>query len=224
MNMRPRVISLLKSKGVFIISIVLLFCEPIISQDAFKSSAKELSDGNVELAIVKLTELLEQGKSSKELFSNLGYAYFQQNDMGNAMLYYHKALKVDPTDARIQESIRTVRDQLDIQITEIPDFVLVTTFRKISNLMNATSWGALQVLSGILSIICLALILFPKGLLSNKTLKWAGISSLILTLLFGIFAFSKRQTETSKSQAIVMKAEQNIHVSPDEISPVIRLV
>jgi len=187
----------------------------------FARSVELLNSGNPIAAIAVMDSILSDGYASTELYSNLGNAHFAQGNKAKSILYYEKALILSPSNNDIMKSIDAVRRQLDIQITDIPDFILVGYYRNVVNLFSASTWGMLQLLSGLVAIGALFLYFFPRSNinLSSRSISIIGISALVLSLLFLAFAHSKKGYELSQNQAVVMASNVSIHQAPDKLSP-----
>ena len=51
------------------------------------------------------TRILEQGLYSASLYYNLANAHFKQNELGKALLYYNRALRLRPNDEDIRHNL-----------------------------------------------------------------------------------------------------------------------
>ncbi|MCM8533290.1 MAG: tetratricopeptide repeat protein [Lentisphaeraceae bacterium] len=60
----------------------------------------------------------EQGYSSPELFTNTGNSYFFSGDLGQAIVNYQKALRLEPGNSEILHNLKFVRAQA---IDELPE-------------------------------------------------------------------------------------------------------
>jgi len=197
-------------------------CLSLSAQDQdFTKSVELLNGGDLSGAITIMDSIIDNGYSSTELYSNLGNAHFMRGNQAKAMLYYEKALLLSPDNEDVIKSIEAIRRQLDIQITDIPDFILLTYYRKIVNLFSASTWGVLQLLFGLIAIGALFLYLLPRKNvnLSERNIKLIGLSALVLSLAFLAFANSKKGYELSQNQAIVMDSKASIYQAPDKLSP-----
>ena len=81
-------------------------------------------------------EILDQGIRSSHVYYNLGNACFRRNEIGSAILFYEKALRLDPGDGDARENLRyamlRIRDRLPADSTPfVIDFA-----RRILGLLN----------------------------------------------------------------------------------------
>ena len=74
----------------------------------------------VQQAIVAYEQLAASGLHNAKLYYNLGNAYFHLNDLGQAMLYYRRGLRLEPHNARLQANVQYARSRRMDQIEASP--------------------------------------------------------------------------------------------------------
>ncbi len=160
---------------------------------------------------------IEEGQHSKELYMNLGYAYYQDGDLANAVLYYEKALKLAPLDSYVKTSLAQIRAELPIQVSDIPDFILVRAYRSVSNLMSAATWSIIQLIFGLMFLYGLYQVLL-KGVTMKRTYSWTLLGVLlVLSLICGLMSYHSKLVEDGGDQAISM-VDQELYKAADERS------
>ena len=91
----------LKSVYIFFTSIALCACSPIVNQDSitntFEEANKLYNQSEYQLSIDKYLEIVDTGYHSSELYFNLGNCYYKINQVANSILYYERALKLNPS-------------------------------------------------------------------------------------------------------------------------------
>ena len=65
---------------------------------AFLDGVHNYKTENYEAAIIEFSKIVDAGIRSGDLFYNLGNAYLKKRDVGYAMLWYERALKLIPDD------------------------------------------------------------------------------------------------------------------------------
>ena len=109
-------------------------------------------------AILKYQFLVDRGRGiSPDLYANLANAYFFAGDHGRAVLYYHRALDLDPLRSEIRHNLRYVRS---LTVDELPE----TNTEKVLHALTFWHRWPFEV----------RLTLFALG----NVLAWAGIASL----------------------------------------------
>lgn len=165
-----------------------------------------------------LLQRLESGQHSVGLYEQLGHAYYQDGDIAHARLYYEKALLLKPRDKNISEALDYLKEELQIQITDIPDFVLVRYYRQMAQMLSPLVWSALQLLLalGIIYLSYRYLLLKPKGV-DKKIDLYAIVGCVFLTLIAGLLAHKSKALSMGKVSAVVMSS-QSIYTAPDDRS------
>lgn len=76
--------------------------------------------GYVQQAIVAYEQLAASGLQNAKLYYNLGNAYFHLNDLGQAILYYRRGLRLEPNNPRLQANLQYARSRRVDQIEASP--------------------------------------------------------------------------------------------------------
>jgi tetratricopeptide (TPR) repeat protein len=98
---------------------VILLTIPAITQDTLGGNAEQASlayeQGDYSLAIDLYDSLIEAGVHNASLYLNLGNAYYQTNQLADAMLNFRRAYEFQPRDSQINENLALVRaNRVDI--------------------------------------------------------------------------------------------------------------
>lgn len=158
------------------------------------------------------------GVESAELYYNLGNAYFKSSDNARAVLYYERALKLDPSfsDARFNLEFAESMNQDKIEI--VPEFILKSWARKICYLMKSDTWALLSLL--LLAAFLGLVLLFLLG--RTSAARRAGFYSSIVVLLLSAGSYGsarwQRNIYLKADYAIVMRPVSSVKSSPSSES------
>ena len=94
------------------------------TDDAWDTGNKAYINGNYTEALEYYTAILNEGKYSSKLYYNVGNTYFKLGDMGRAILYYNRALRLTPNSEDVQHNLKIALAHTKDNITEIPEFFL----------------------------------------------------------------------------------------------------
>ena len=157
--------------------------------------------------------IVDSGLESSELYYNLGNAAFKQDDLAHAILWYERAVKVNPSNADARYNLDFARAQLQDRIDEVPEFFLETWGRKMCWLLPSGVWAVLFLvfLAGTLAML-LVFLLGRGG--ARKAGFFVGIALLVLALLSLDFAFWQRTDARSDTGAIVTAPVVEVKSSP----------
>ena len=171
------------------------------------------ADGRWAEAREAWTGIAGQGLESPELYYNIGNACYKESDPAHAILWYERALKADPsfTDARV--NLEFVRAQIQDRIEEVPEFFLKQWGRKMCWLLPSNAWAVLCLVMLAVTLALALLFLLGRGG-ARKAGFFAGIATLLLTLLCLDFAFWQRTDGLKHDSAIVTRTVTEVTSSP----------
>ena len=143
-------------------------------------------EGNYEEALGVYNQVLQDGKESAGLYYNMGNAAYRSNSIGYAILYYEKAIKLEPTHEDAANNLEFVsRYRLDT-FEEVPQLFLAAWIRGFVHLLPERTWSTLAMLFFLALLTGIVVYLFAKRIALKKT---GFVSALAALLLFGL-AFS----------------------------------
>jgi Putative Zn-dependent protease, contains TPR repeats len=175
-------------------------------------------NGDFHVAAETYERILSSGVSSVKLYYNLANAYFKEERIGKAILFYHRALRLAPGNDDIRYNLGVAEARTKDNIEDIPEFFFVTWMRDIRHLMGCTSWSVLS-----LSLLACALVLFLLYLLAQRlSLRKLGfygtVVAVLLFMLTSWFALGERREMLDDTSAVVMTASTAVKSSPDRSS------
>lgn len=93
-------------------------------------------NGNFHSAAEVYEEILSRGVSSVKLYYNLANAYFKEDRIGKAILYYKRALRLAPGNDDIRHNLSVAEARTKDNIEDIPEFFFVTWMREARHTMS----------------------------------------------------------------------------------------
>jgi hypothetical protein len=193
---------------------ILLFCmmagPGFAGVDSLYTQAGILYDsGAYEAALDAYRTILDSGYEAADLYYNMGNASFRSNNIGHAVLYYEKALKLDPSHQDAAHNLEYISRYRVDAFDEVPELFLKTWISTAVKALPEKTWSIMAVLSFILVLASLLLYLFIKGL----GLKKAGFFTALVGLIFFIFTFSAALSQHRST----VHPEYGIIVSPSVV-------
>ena len=174
-------------------------------------------------AVAVYEKLIAGEGATKQLYYNLGKAYYRANEIGKAILNYERALRLDPTDDDVRANIEFAQEYIKDEVTEQPELFLVSWFNAFKNTFGIDTWAVIAVTAFIVALVCVALMLLVK----RKGIRKAGlvisIVSLVVCVVANIAAMSLRNFVIDKSQAIVMKEEVAMMSAPNSSTVLMKI-
>ena len=171
--------------------------------------------GNYALAEECYTRIVEQGLHSAALYYNLANAHFKQDELGKAMLYYNRALRLRPNDEDIRHNLEYAEQSTKDSIEEIPEFFLKTWIKSLRGALSCTAWSILSLLMLVAALACGLLYLLAQRLSLRKIGFYLMTVTALLFVVTTAFAWSERNMLVERSEAIIMNSAVSIKSSPD---------
>ena len=137
-------------------------------------------------------EVLAANYESSVVHFNLGNCYYKLNRIPDAILYYEKALKLDPGNSDIKFNIAIANRQISDKLEVIPELFIIQWWNSFTQLFNIDTWAWVAILS----LLC-AVSLFALFRLSNteviKKLSFYGFLILLSLTCTAYFSGSKQK-------------------------------
>lgn len=171
--------------------------------------------GNYAQAEECYTRIVEQGLHSAALYYNLANAHFKQDELGKAMLYYNRALRLRPNDEDIRHNLEYAEQSTKDSIEEIPEFFLKTWIKSLRGALSCTAWSILSLIMLVAALVCGLLYLLAQRLSLRKIGFYLMTVTALLFVVTTAFAWSERNMLVERSEAIIMNSAVSIKSSPD---------
>ena len=173
------------------------------------------SMGQYETALNDYMEIEKNGYQSYKLYYNMGNAWYKTGNMGKAILYYEKALKLNPAGEDALNNLQIAKLQTLDKIDVLPEFIVSTWIKDTRNLMSSNGWGYTAV--GLFAVVCILLLLFKFApTTGGRKLSFVLACVVFLFFIFAVlFAFSLRAKAKSEDNAVVMVPVSNVKSAPN---------
>ena len=156
----------------------------------------------------------ESGLASADLYCNLGDAWFKKGEIARAILYYERALKLDPSHPDARYNLDFAATQVQDRIESVPEFFLKTWVRKLSRTLSSNAWTLLFFVFLALGLSSVLLFLLGRTGRSRKAGFFLGILWLLLAALSLFFAGRGRSAYKNADQAIIMRPVVPVRSTP----------
>lgn len=151
---------------------------------------------------------------SAALYCNTGDAYFKDGNVPKAILYYERALKLDPSydDARYNLDLlnSTIQDRID----PVPEFVLKAWARDICYIMDSNAWAVCFFVLFALTLAMVLLFLLAPTVGGRRTGFFTGIVLLLLAVFSLCLSIWQKNDYMKAEGAIVMRPVTSVKSSP----------
>lgn len=197
----------------------------VIEQEAYESidgvserwsNANSLyAQGNYKEALQEYLSFEEQGYISWPLYYNIANSYFKIKSYGRSILYYERALKLNPSGKDIKVNLNYAKQFAVDKIDEVPEFILVTWTRDLNYMLSSDYWTIISIVFFILVALLLLNFRYGPTARLRKISFFLSMFFLLFATLFTLFAWNQKRAFHREESAIVMNAVATIRNSPD---------
>lgn len=184
------------------------------NREIWAEAAQEYADGEYQSALDKYLSIEASGKTSDRLCYNIGNAYYKTGDLGHSVLYYEKALKLNPDNADAKFNLEIARESVQDKIEAVPEFILTKWVKDFEHGMSSDGWAVLALVS---ALVALALLLCFRFSGRTGIRRLSFILAMVAALMFVlslVFSFNLRSDITSEDSGIVMLPVSSVKSSP----------
>jgi len=173
-------------------------------------------EGKYEEALGVYNQVLQGGNESPDLYYNMGNAAYRSNSIGYAILYYEKALKMEPAHEDAANNLEFVsRYRLD-SFEEVPEFFLGSWTRTFVQMLPERSWSILALLFFLVFLTGLVVYLFAHRMAAKKTGFISAVACVLLFVLAFSSAASRHREIADPDAGIILAPSVVVRSSPSE--------
>lgn len=186
------------------------------TEDLFSQAAIQYEQKEYTKALNSYNQIEAEGVFSSGIYFNKANCYYKLQQYANAVLYYEKALKLNPSDEDAQFNLKLVQLQLVDKLAQVPQPFYRKWMTSLKNVMSIDDWAKVGLL--FLFIFCILFIsfIFSRSYqFKKKVFSFSLISFFISSLTLSIAYYSFK---TQKTEAILMQANAYIKSAPSNKS------
>ena len=165
-------------------------------------------------AAADYTMISQAGMESAPLYCNTGNAYFKDGNIPMAILYYERALKLDPSYDDARFNLELMNNMIHDRIDPVPELILKTWAKKLCYIANSDAWAVLFIV--FLGLTLLLALVFIRGreIGWRRTGFFGGIAMLLVAVMCLSFSLWQKSDYMKADEAIVMRPVTSVKSSP----------
>jgi len=192
----------------------ILFISNTFAQENLAQIAENFyAERDYENAALTYEKLLEQGESA-DLYYNYANALFKIDELGKAILYYERALKINPLHADAKANLDFVNTKITDKIEQHHPFFLTAWFSALGKMLTTNQWAYLSIGLFLVAVVLALLFLFSSHRWLRKICFFKGIFVLLLSFFSLIYAFSQKKYIENNPYAIILSGSVSVKNSP----------
>ena len=184
----------------------------------WRAGVEAYTEGQYDKALQNWQDVLATGLMSKELYYNLGNAYFKNGELAPAILWYERALRLDPSDADVRYNLEYARALTQDRIDEIPEIFFEQWGHALCYKLSSNTWAVIAIVFFGLSVALVLLFLMGTTPGRRRLGFFAAIATFLVALLGWDMAQWQRTEALRQDQAIVMRPVTSVKSSPSDAS------
>ena len=154
------------------------------------------------------------GLESAALYCNTGDAYFKDGNPAKAILYYERALKLDPSYSDARFNLALLNNGIKDRIDAVPEFVLKTWFRNFSYIMDSDGWAVCFIVFLALTLAMALMFILSPSVGGRRAGFFVGIVMLLVAILSLTFSVWQKNDAMRADKAIIMRPVTSVKSSP----------
>ena len=167
-------------------------------------------------AIVEYESLVDSGFISAALFYNLGNAYFRNNNLKWAILYYERAKRLAPNDEAINDNLELSYTLIFDKVEAVPELFLLTWGKAIRDMMTVRAWSWLSIGSFITMLVFGLIFLFIRKISVRQIAFGICLTCILLSATSFTFGYFNKANIERTDEAIVFVPSVTIKSSPTD--------
>lgn len=179
---------------------------------------------NFEEAIKNYSIILESGLESADLFYNTANCYYKLNQPTKAILYYEKALILNPLGKDIKYNLELANKQIVDKIETLPIPFYSEWWTVLTHSLPIDVFGSISIITLFVAIVLL-LVFFRT---SNAKVKRFSFFLMLVAIIGSattyVFADSHYSQNKDRQSAIVFSGRVNIYSAPNTTSTTLFIV
>ena len=172
------------------------------------------SQGQWADAIAGYEMISEMGLESPALYCNTGDAYFKDANLPMAILYYERALKLDPSYADAVYNLELANSRIHDRIDVVPEFFLKKWMKDICYLMDSDAWAVAFIIFLAATLALLLVFIMAPSVAGRRAGFFTGLVTLILMVFSISFSISQKNDYMNADMAIIIKPVASVKSSP----------
>lgn len=182
--------------------------------ELFETGNTLYKSGQYDSAKTAYSEIIQNGYKSTELCYNYGNAFFKTGNIPAAILYYERALVLNPSNQDARHNLEIANSFVADKIDPLETLFISAWWSTLALSFHPDTWAWI-----IICLIALASLGIGFYLIGREsTLKQIGFFTAAISIAFALTAYSLAQLASEKqkeSYAIVFTPSVNVKSEPD---------
>lgn len=236
--------TLYKAISVALVAFVAIMASVTVAHGAdSKTTARACWDAGIEAysnkdyaaAVEAFENIVALDYASAEVYYNLANAYFRlgqqrtngarnysNGELGQAVLNYERALKLDPTMENARYNL-DIAKELTNDTEAVPEGFITRVWRTLAGGLTTNAWATISLVMLFMTVVLALVYLLHSSLALRKVAFSLAVVSLLVFILSTALSLTQLSAVTDDSRAVIVVNDTTpVHASPDSGSKIIR--
>lgn len=184
----------------------------------WNKATEAYSAGQWDVAFQNYSAIASAGLESASLYCNMGDACFKAEDYPHSILYYERALKLDPSYDDARYNLEIASEQIQDRIDAVPEFILKSWTKNVCYLLDSDAWAVISIVFFALALAMLLVFLLSVRTGARRTGFFVSIAAVLLAAMALWFSVWQKSDYEKADSAIVMRPVSSVKSSPSSES------
>jgi len=209
--------------------IILLLVEVVLPdvlsvQKLYEDANKKYISGDYPGSIEIYKKIIDNDYESDKIYYNIGNAYYRMGKLGYSILYYEKALKLNPKNGDARFNLKLANLRIKDRIEVPPPFFLIDWYRNLKNIYSSSGWAKILSFWMLLLSFIFVGYNFISSTVIKRVLKFIIAVVAILLLINLVLLIDKFCDENTNNYGIVLIPSLECLSAPQEGSVVLFII
>lgn len=169
----------------------------------FQVANEEYNTGEFKAALESYKAVLSKGELSPQVYYNMGNCYYRLDRNTEAIYYYERALKLDPSDEDVEHNLQLAYARTIDKIEPLPEWELTRSYKNLALSSSADFWAIAFLITFALGFILFILYIYAHAVSMKRVFFFSGFAGVIFSVFFLILALSHQSILSNADSAIV---------------------
>lgn len=189
----------------------------LADMDSLFNAANQLYEREAyEAALETYHAVILAGQESADLYYNMGNAAFRSNSIGHAVLYYEKALKMDPSHEDAAHNLDFVSRYRTDAFEEVPVLFISAWISAFVQLFPEHIWSILAMIFFVIILSGIVLYLYSRSVFLKKLGFISALTALLLFTVSLSSAIGRHREIVNPDSGIILAPSVVVRSSPSE--------
>ena len=188
--------------------------EDVYVDSLWNAANAAYAEGRWDDAVSGYEMISDMGLESASLYCNTGNAYAKSGNVPFAILYYERALKVDPSYEDALYNLGLMNSRIQDRIDPVPEFFFTKWMKAISYITDSDAWAVVALVLLGLTLAMFLLFLLAPTVAGRRTGFFTGLVLLVFMCFALGFSVSQKKASMNADMAIVTRPVVSVKSSP----------